>query len=162
VKLRFLCIMCGGLLIMIHLRKWLYSRVPTGELRAIRLSNRVHAFLHTYFALLETSFPRITKLRIARLDHSASELVVEYLSRVDCCQMEELLLVLSLKMDADVSDKRPCIFWSKFPSLRLLYSSNSFLPTSLRFTGGATASHQHGTRSANFVGRDARDVVGVS
>ncbi|KAJ6615023.1 hypothetical protein B0H10DRAFT_2435699 [Mycena sp. CBHHK59/15] len=108
-------------------------REPSSHHQTRLLSHRIQAFLHTFFTLLDPHFPRIRVFRIICPVYKASELVLEYLMRMDANILTELYLVLALTPDPDISAHRPR-FLSNLPSLRYLHCAKSFTLSSLRFT----------------------------
>jgi hypothetical protein len=78
--------------------------------------NMLTAFIHTFFTPVEEYFDRITSLDLVCTDLFGSDLMLAYLTQVDCRRMERLSLGLMLTPDAI---SRPP-FSSSFPQLESL------------------------------------------
>jgi hypothetical protein len=109
-----------------------WSMVHSGTSQNIRWHNMITAFIHTFFTLLEC-FGGISILDWVCTDLLGSELMLAYLTQVDCNRMEHISLGLMLAPDVNT---RPS-FSSPFPQLDSLSSYRSF-PSSNFWTLGIT------------------------
>jgi hypothetical protein len=96
--------------------------VHSGISQNIRWHNMITAFIHTFFTLLEECFERISILDLVCTDLLGSDLMLVYLTQVDCHRMEHISLGLILAPDVNT---RPS-FSYPFPQLDSLSFYRSF------------------------------------
>ncbi|KAJ6464203.1 hypothetical protein C8R47DRAFT_1079751 [Mycena vitilis] len=94
--------------------------------------NRMVAFIHTAFTVLDPYFPRISIFRMVCPEPVSSELALAYLSRMDCKRLKELKLVMKLSSDLGLIAQRPTIA-STLPALESIYTGKSLPPNTLVF-----------------------------
>ncbi|KAJ7602188.1 hypothetical protein DFH06DRAFT_1153057 [Mycena polygramma] len=96
--------------------------------------NRMIAFIHTAFTVLDPYFPRISIFRMVCPETVSSELALAYLSRMDCRRLKELKIVMNLSSDPELIGRR-LTFASTLPALVTLYTAKSIPPSTLLFAG---------------------------
>ncbi|KAJ6457545.1 hypothetical protein C8R47DRAFT_1081977 [Mycena vitilis] len=96
-------------------------------------------FIHTCFTLLEPYLSTIASLGITCPEHTLSELVLAYFSRMDFGRVNRLSLTMKMSARAPIVDRRLAVS-SGLPRLTHLYASKSLPPSVLHFTGATVTS----------------------
>ncbi|KAJ7616332.1 hypothetical protein DFH06DRAFT_1343340 [Mycena polygramma] len=96
-------------------------------------------FIHTCFTLLEPYFSAIESFRITCPEHTLSELVLAYISRMDCRGVKRLSLTMKMSSKAPAVARRRAVS-SGLPMLTHLYASKCLPPSIIHFTGATVTS----------------------